>query len=225
MSGAGSTEREYRKTRQLGRHFEKKGYKVCIEPRGSQLPEFLRETGYVPDLIAVGPDESIVIEVTSKDSVERLRELSRVSETIERQRGWQFVLVMTNAREPMGSDFPVPLADVDELRNALCDLLDLHTLCKEEQGRYAHAVLLSAWAIVEGILRMYLYGGKDDRRQVRSPHSLVRDGVMLGFLEMEDGEFLHRMASTRNRVAHGALSEQVSAQDLDELVLLCKSML
>ena len=121
----------------------------------------------MPDLIAEGPDESIVIEVTSKDSVERLRELSRVSETIERQRGWQFVLVMTNAREPMGPDFPVPLADVDELRNALSDLLDLHALCKKEKGRYTHAVLLSAWAIVEGVLRMYLYAGKGGRQQVR----------------------------------------------------------
>ena len=225
MSGAGRTDREYRKTRQLGRHFERKGYTVCIEPRGSQLPEFLRETGYMPDLIAEGPDESIVIEVTSTDSVERLRELSRVSETIERERGWQFVLVMTNAREPIGPDFPVPLAEVDDLQTALGELLDLYELCKNEGGRHSQAVLLSAWAIIEGVLRMYLYTGKDGRQQVRSPHSLVRDGVMLGFLEMEDGEFLDRMASARNRVAHGALGERVSVDDLERLVQRCRSML
>ena len=225
MSGAARTEREYRKTRQLGRYFERKGYSVCIEPRGSQLPEFLRESGYMPDLIAERADESVVIEVTSKDSVERLRELSDVSETIERQRGWEFVLVMTNAREPTGPDFPAPLADVDELRQAVGDLLDLYKLSKKEKGRYSHAVLLSAWAIVEGVLRMYLYAGKGGRQQVRSPHSLVRDGVMLGFLEMEDGEFLDRMASARNRVAHGAVSERVSADDLERLVRRCRSIL
>lgn len=211
--------------RQLGRHFKRKGYAVCIEPRGAQLPGFLRETGYMPDLIAESPDESVVIEVTSKDSVERLRELSSVSETIERERGWQFILVMTNAREPISPDFPVPLAEVGELQIALDKLLDLYELCKNEGGRHSQAVLLLAWAIVEGVLRMYLYTGKGRKQQVRSPRSLVRDGVMFGFLEMEEGEFLNRMASARNRMAHGALGERVSVHDLERLVQLCRSML
>ena len=225
MTSSEATEREYRKTRQLGRHFEKKGYTVRIEPRGTQLPKFLRETGYMPDLIAENPDESIVVEVTSKDSAARLREISDVSELIERQQGWQFVLVMTNARESIGPDFPVPLADFDELKNALNSLLDLYELSNVSDGQYSHAVLLSAWAIVEGVLRKYLYTGAHVAQQVRSPQSLVRDSVMVGLLQMEDGEFLDKMASARNRVAHGAVNERVTVQDLERLVQWCKSML
>lgn len=225
MTGAERTEREYQKARRLVRDFKKKGYTVHMEPRGAQLPEFLRDSGYMPDLIVESPDESIVIEVTSKHSVARLKELSDVSETIERQPGWQFMVVMTNARVPTGPDFPVPLADVDELQKALSDLLDLHNLSKKTEGRYSHAVLLSAWAVIEGVLRVYLYTDEHGQRQVRSPHSLVRDGVMLGFLELEDGEFFDRMASARNRVAHGVVGEKVAVQDLESLVQQCRSLL
>ena len=219
-------EREHVKARRLGRDYKEKGYTVSFEPRGTQLPNFLREIGYMPDLIVKGRDGSIVIEVTSRDSVARLRELSKVSETIGRQPGWQFQLVMTNARNPTGPDFPVPLADVDKLKKALSDLLKLYELSNNSNERYSHAVLLLVWAIVEGILRVWLYSTSGHaREQVSSPHSLVRDGVMLGFLEMEDGEFLDKMASARNRVAHGTVSEKVKAQNLEKLVQRCESML
>ena len=136
------------------------------------------------------------------------------------------MLVMTNAREPRGGpDFPVPLAEIDDLRKAFGDLLDLYEAGKEGNGKHSHAVLLAVWSILEGVLRMYLYTGKRGRQQVHSSHSLVRDAVMLGFLELEDGEFLDRMASVRNRVAHGAVTERVSATDLRRLVQRCRSML
>lgn len=225
MSRAESKDRERRKTQRLARHYEKQGFRVWVEPRGEQLPKFLRESWYRPDLIVEGPEESIVIEVTSRSSVERLRKLSDVSRTIERQHGWEFMLVMTNARLPREPDFPVHLAEIDDLRDAFRQVEELHEQCKEDGGKYSHAVLLSVWAIVEGVLRMHLYTGKSNRHQVRSTHSLVRDAVMLGLLELDDGEFFDRMASTRNNVAHGVVTERVSAADLDRLVRQCRLLL
>ena len=225
MRPAESKGRERRKAERLARHYEKQGFRVSVEPRGEHLPEFLRESRYRPDLIVEGPEESIVIEVTSRDSVERLRELSDVSKTIERQRGWEFILVMTNARLPREPDFPVHLAEINDLRDAFRRVEELYEQCKKDGGKYSHAILLSVWAIMEGVLRMYLYTGKRKRQQVRSAHSLVRDAVMLGFLELEEGEFFDRMATARNRVAHGVVTERVSAADLERLVRQCRLLL
>lgn len=225
MRRAESKERERRKAQRLARDYEKQGFRVSVEPRGEQLPEFLRESSYKPDLIVEGPEESIVIEVTSRDSVERLRQLSDVSRRIRRQRGWEFMLVMTNARSPREPDFPVHLADINDLQDAFRRVEELYEQCKTNGGEYSHAILLSVWAIVEGVLRMYLYTGKRNSQQVRSAHSLVRDAVMLGFLELEEGRFFDRMASARNRVAHGVVTERVSAADLDRLVRECRLLL
>ncbi len=225
MSRAKPKDRELRKTQQLARHYERHGFRVSVQPRGEQLPEFLRESRYRPDLIVEGPEESIVIEVTSRRSAMRLRELSDVSRTIERQRGWEFMLVMTNAQLPREPDFPVHVAEIGDLRDAFRWVEELHEQCKKDSGKYSHAVLLSVWAIVEGVIRMYLYTGRRNRQQVRSAHSLVRDAVMLGFLELDDGEFFDRMASARNNVAHGVVTESVSAADLERLVRQCKLLL
>ena len=225
MNLAQRPERERRKTLLLAREYEKRGFRVAVEPQGERLPEFLREARYSPDLIVEGPDECIVIEVTSRDSVERLRELSEVSGTIERMPGWRFMLVMTNSQRPKEPDFPVPLAKIEELRDAVRRVEELHEQFKNCEAEYSHAVLLLAWAVVEGILRMYLYTGDGSGRpQVQSGQSLVRDAVMLGFLELDDGDFLNRMASVRNRVAHGVVSERLSAADLDRLVRQCRGL-
>ena len=216
--------RERRKTLLLAREYEGRGFKVTVEPQGERLPEFLRESSYKPDLIVEGPGESIVIEVTSRDSVERLRELSELSGRIEREPGWRFMLVMTNSRSPREPDFPVPVAELDDLREAVRRVEKLHEQFRDGEPGYGHAVLLLAWTVVEGVLRMYLYTGKRSRAQVRSGQALVRDAVMYGFVELEDGEFLDRMASVRNRIAHGVVSEQVSRVDLDRLVRVCRSL-
>ncbi len=216
--------RERRKTLLLAGEYEERGFRVDVQPQGERLPKFLRESRYRPDLIVEGHGESIVIEVISRESVERLRELSDVSETIERQPGWRFMVVMTNPRSPRERDFPVPLAELDDLREAVRRVEKLHEQFRNGEAGYEQAVLLLAWTVVEGALRMYLYTGKRRQVQVQLGQSLVRDAVMLGFVELEDGEFLDRMASVRNRVAHGVVSERVSDADLDRLVRVCRSL-
>ena len=174
------------------------------------MPDFLCNSGYRPDLIVENQGESIVIEVTSRESVARSRELLDVLEKIDLQKGWAFELVMT-----------VP--NSDEERNADEELLNLYELSNSRGSRYSHAVLLTAWTIVEAVLRMLLHTDERDKQRLRSPRSLVRDGVMLGFIELEDGEFLDRMALTSTRIAHGGLSERVAEQDVKRLVEWCKS--
>ena len=49
------------KVREVAAEYEAQGYKVLVEPSPAKLPEFLE--GFHPDLIAQGPNESVVVEV------------------------------------------------------------------------------------------------------------------------------------------------------------------
>jgi REase_AHJR-like len=58
-----SSDREaYRqKLQEIAGEYEARGYEVVVEPGPEKLPEFL--AGFHPDLVARGPNESVVIEV------------------------------------------------------------------------------------------------------------------------------------------------------------------
>lgn len=220
---AKKTKREQRKIQELARDYASKGFRVSVEPRGQAVPAFLRKLDFAPDLIAESDDESHVIEVSSRDTAERLRELSKVVETIEKRRGWSFILVMTNPRMPTPAFATPDIPRLNDLQDSFERVSTLAELSRESDNDFAHAVLLSAWAIVEGALRMYLHSGRTEMR-ARSPRSIARDAVMFGFITASEGDFLDSVAQLRNAVAHGAVDTKISASTLNRLMSLCKSL-
>jgi uncharacterized protein YutE (UPF0331/DUF86 family) len=220
---AKNTKREQRKIQELARYYASQGFRVSVEPRGQAVPSFLRKLDFAPDLIAESDDESNVIEVSSRDTAERLRELSKVVETIEKRRGWKFILVMTNPRTPTPALATPGIPRLNDLQDSFDRVSTLAELSRESNNDFAHAVLLSAWAIVEGALRMYLYTGRTEMR-ARSPRSIVRDAVMFGFITPNEGHFLDSVAQLRNAVAHGAVDTKIPASTVNRLMSLCKSL-
>jgi len=80
----------------IAAEYEARGYDVLVEPGPEKLPAFL--ASFRPDLVARGPHESVGIEVkvgTETAVSERFRELA---ETIQRQPGWRFSLVVIDSR-------------------------------------------------------------------------------------------------------------------------------
>lgn len=218
-----NTPREAKKIQELARDYSSKGFHVSVGPRGKEIPEFLRMLHFSPDLIAESEAESHVIEVTSRETAERLRELTEVVEAIEKRRGWNFILVMTNPRTPSPAPSVTAIPILEELDDAFETVSKLAKLSAESGHGFSHAVLLSAWAIVEGALRMYLDSGKVKKR-VHSPISIVRDAVMMGFITRSEGEFLDSVARTRNDIAHGAVSLNIPISTIDRLLKLCGSL-
>jgi uncharacterized protein YegP (UPF0339 family) len=91
-----NTPREARRVAELAVDYERKGYVVTI-PRGpSDTPAFLRDLNYTPDLIARSNDETLVVEVKSRETTAALAELTNIAERINERKGWQFVLAFTN---------------------------------------------------------------------------------------------------------------------------------
>lgn len=218
-----NTERERKKIAEVAREYTQKGYKVSVLPRGSKVPAFLRELSFSPDLLAISDKESYVIEVSSRDTAEQLKELSLIVDAIEKRRGWNFVLVMTNPRRPRVAPSPPRVPNLDELEYAYKKVLELTKISTQNSEDFSHAVLLSAWSIVEGALRMYLDTGKSKVRS-RTPSSIVRDAVMMGFLDQAEGEFLTSVSRLRNEIAHGAVSTKVNKVLINKLVNICGAL-
>jgi Holliday junction resolvase len=219
-----NTKRETKKIRELAREYESKGFRVSVLPRGESVPAFLRQLNFAPDLIAVSEKESHVIEVSSRDTAERLRELSGVVDAIERKRGWDFILVMTNPRTPANTPRTLkPAPSLHDLQESLKKARSLSVQSRESGHQFSDAVLLTAWAVVEGALRMYLYSNKPEQ-ETRAPRSIVRDAVMYGFITPEVGNFLDSLASTRNAVAHGVATATISPKLLTRLMSIAESL-
>lgn len=218
-----NTQRETKKLQELARDYADKGFRVAIYPKEEDIPAFLRRLHFSPDLLAESDEESHVVEVSSRDTAERLRELSEVVDVIEKRRGWSFVLVMTNPRTQPASFADAELPQLEDLQRALQSVQSLAELSRQSHNEYAHAVLLSAWAVVEGALRMFLDTGKNHVKS-RHPRSIVRDAIMVGFITSAEGEFLDAVAQLRNSVAHGVVNMRVSATTIKKLLKLCSSL-
>lgn len=222
MSDA-NTKREHAKILELARDYRSRGYQVVVTPHDTAIPSFLRSLGYLPDLIVTSKRESYVIEVSSHDTAQRLRDISSVVEAIEKQEGWEFVLVMTNPREPVPPPARATPLTLDDLQIPLADVKSLAEISANSGHKYAHAVLLAAWAVIEAALRMYLYSNQPDK-EGRSPNSIVRDAVMYGFITAQEGQFLDSVVRVRNVVAHGALTTKIPDSTLIRLLALCDAL-
>jgi uncharacterized protein YutE (UPF0331/DUF86 family) len=130
---------------------------------------------------------------------------------------------MTNPRSPRQPAVSLDALDLEDLQAPLSNVLSLAELSRQSEGKYDHAVLLSAWAVIEASLRMYLYHNKSEKLG-RQPRSIVRDAIMYGFINSSDGEFLDQIIQLRNGIAHGALTEIVPKQTLNRVVKLADSL-
>jgi uncharacterized protein YutE (UPF0331/DUF86 family) len=218
-----NTQREARKIRELARVYEKKGFSVSISPKDTAIPAFLRQMNYVPDLVVKSEKESFVIEVSSSDTAERLREISKIVSTIEKKRGWDFILVMTNPRSLSDDRKVIEPPSVEELHESFMKVKALSNISSESRDDFSHAILLSAWAVVEGALRMYLNSNTPEKLG-RSPRSIVRDAVMYGYITANEGSFLDSVAELRNVIAHGTSTRHISSSMIKKLLTLCESL-
>jgi len=158
------------------------------------LPEFL--AGFRPDLVARGPNESVVVEVkvgTQTAASERFRELA---ETIQRQPGWRFSLVVIDPR----SDEVAPPTQQLLARQEIVDRLGrANELLKTGA---TDAAFLLMWVAVEALLRHIATREGLPLERVPSS-SLMKELFSLGILSRSELEVAQRAFSVRNALVHG----------------------
>lgn len=183
-----------RKIEEIASDYSKHGYKVLVEPKDQELPSFLG--GFRPDLIAIGPNDSVVVEVkigTETAASERFRELV---ETIQQQPGWRFSLVVVDPR-------------TDEVTPSIQTLLDMPQIVERLRGAEElfrqgskDAAFIVLWLSMEAILRHIAI--KENLPLERVPSSaLFKELYSLGLISIQALNICLRALTVRNAIVHG----------------------
>lgn len=190
---------ESRWIREVADIYRRRGYSVLLSPGQEDVPAFL--SGYHPDLIAKGADESIIVEVTAagKAPPDSLRQLAEV---VRAQPGWRLDLFVRDPKEVN----PEQALSEEEIRTQLQAASGLAT-----SGSTA-AALLMAWAALEAAMRLTARN-QEIELPGDEPGTLITSLYTEGFMDREDYDLLTEALLKRNAVAHG-YRQSVDIQDV-----------
>jgi Holliday junction resolvase-like predicted endonuclease len=212
-----NTSRESQRVGELAAEYERKGYSVTLPRQQKDTPEFLHELGYTPDLIARSGDETLVIEVKSRETSATLASLSNIAERVNAKPGWQFVLVFTNPRNP-------PLEAPRVTPDKVTVLLEKSRAMGYESQSHQDAAFLFAWVALEAAL-LTLPPTTTTGRNVSTPWTLIRNAAMNGLVAREDAHTLERLFKIRNSLLHAGDDASPTRSDIDSLRRIAEEVL
>jgi len=206
---------ESRQILRLAQEYRKKGYEVTISPTRIQLPDFL--SSHTPDLLAVGNDEKVVIEVKHHDVLAKSRDLAKLAAAVNRQPGWRFELVVTN-----------PKPDKTVQRTQLLEGKDIRkrvqTIGKLIKAKDLESAMVLIWASLEGTLRLiaHLEGLKIDEMRTEQ---LLKKSLSLGLIGKNSYDTFRQGIYIRNAVVHGLKPERLSREFVLRTVMLLSDLI
>lgn len=212
---------EKNKLKELESDFSRKGYSVLVNPRRTDLPEFLRKIDSSPDLIATSPDDNIVVEIKSRKSIKADFKLAMLAEAVNANKNWKFMLVYTNPKTQIESR-PDITSDIKSIIRHLDYFRTSHANFQNPQVKQAHFLLL--WATFEAAASAAL-DGEGYSVERRATLSLIRDSTIAGLISHSDNETLERMYQKRNKLLHGILTTDVTQGDISKLLSICEELI
>lgn len=197
---------ESKKINEISQKYRVKGYSVVINPKSEILPIFLHE--FNPDIYAFNNEENVIIEVKSKESLTKSKNIEKLSTVLASQPNWRFELILTNPKKKK----------IQESEKALISDLEIQErITKTEKlnntGNYEAAFLLGS-ATLEAILR---YKSKNENLPKEiSIISLIKTLYSLGFLEKKQYSSLIHFLEIRNSILHGYICsiDQLTVSEL-----------
>ena len=196
--------------------FRRQGYEVIEEPSHDQMPNFL--TGYRPDLILRKGDESVVVEVKSRESLIGYPRLGDLTELLRSQPGWRLELIVVSTGE-----------QIDIPRNASPFTRENILQIVEESQRlladgFVEAALLRGWTGTEATLRLIVEEEGMSPEKAPSKH-ILQMAATEGLISLNDYDCLARILECRNAYAHGFTSPDFDATLVGELIETTKRIL
>ncbi len=204
------------RARDLADKFRRQGYEVIEYPSQDQLPSFL--TGYRPDMILRKGDESVVVEVKSRESLIGYPKLGDLTELLRSQPGWRLELALVNTGDQI--DLP-PDAHLFTREDILQIVRESERLMEDGLVEVA---LLHGWTGVEAAIRLILEENGESPEKLPSIH-VLKIAVMEGLMDRDDYERLDRILEYRNAYAHGFTTADFNATLVDELIETTKRIL
>lgn len=207
---------ENSKIRQVARNYEKKGYKVIVEPRGKDVPSFIKN--YQPDIIALSEAENVVIEVKTRSDFSTIESLRDVADVINSKDNWRFELIVTRSKQ---LDQPQPeKANLD-----LLQIKDILKASKELMNRKLFSpAFIICWAALESLSRQLLLEDKKTLHN-KTPIVLIKTLFSFGYLTRTDYEILDKLFTIRNQVVHGYQATGLDKGSVAKLLRITEKLL
>jgi hypothetical protein len=212
-----NTNRESQRVAELATEYARKGYSVTLPQSADDTPQFLRELGYMPDLIARSKNETLVIEVKSRETSATLASLSNVADRVNAKPGWQFVLVFTN---PRGTFVESQRSTPEKVAR----LLEKSRVMGYESQAHVEAAFLFAWSALEAALRS-LPTHEITGRVASAPSTLIRNAAIDGLLARGDVRALQLLFKIRNSLLHAGDEVPPARSDVDRLLRITEEVL
>jgi hypothetical protein len=199
----------------LANDYKARGFKVSVEPTADALPPFLKD--YQPDLIAIGPNECVVVEVKVGTDLAHGSRLRPIVERIAKEPGWRFSLVVideTGTEQSLAEKMLIAEPQVGDRIQEARVLLNQNML---------HASFLLLWSALEGALRNLAERANLPLGQVPTS-ALLRELFSAGELSRVQFDSAMYALSLRNNVAHG-FGSVLTQQDVEKLMTLAEELL
>jgi hypothetical protein len=202
--------------------YRQRGYQVVEEPVTEQLPSFLQELNFRPDLLAENGSESVIVEIQSFGQVARSRKMEKVAKSVERHPNWRLELVLNNPPESID-----PMQPAGEPGSATIGFSEI----EERIGSSKHlasvgdlqAAVILLWSALEATIRSGL-----ERIPAsfinNAPSAILKQGVAYGLMDPEDYDTLNQLLPVRNAAVHG-FAEAVDVALLEKSTRITKSIL
>jgi uncharacterized protein YutE (UPF0331/DUF86 family) len=179
---------------EVAQGYAKRGYRVVREPNRDQLPPFLHP--FRPDLLAVGPAETVVVEFKRNASQKDVADSLDLARALESQPGWRYELILSIA--PDLANGPSGQARTLDEKGIATFLLDARNLLAHNP---AGAVLV-AWAAIEASLRQAALAEGLEVPQSRQ-RELIGTLYSHGRLSREEWQLFNKLRQLRNNLGHG----------------------
>lgn len=208
------TSREQAILENLRERYEGKGYAFFAYPPRDLLPPFLE--GYMPDAIALGPNERVAIEVKPYRGQANPSQLSKVASLFSGHPEWKFIVVYSdeNARQDM-------LLSQPSRRDVESELSTVETLMRQGQTR---AALVLAWGALEAAARL-LVSPQDRTSHGRSPRQVLEQLERDGYLDRETARPLWEAVALRNAAVHGDFAAEIGDTAIEQLLAAIRELL
>ena len=193
--------REEAVLRQLRRQYERQGYQFFEHPRSDLVPSFLGN--YVPDAIAIGPHDNVVLEVKASRAPSREKLLSELAARMKGQNEWKLRVIYA---PDDGDDDLIPVARPSELKDAVREVGALI------DSQHLRAASVMTWGLLEAVARRLAPAA--DTGDIRSPREVVEWLTHEGYISQSASRRLREIVPLRNAVVHGDFSKTISAEDV-----------
>jgi len=201
----------------IAEQYRNQGYEVLIHPTIADLPDFLKN--YRPDLVVRRDNESVVIEVKSRSSLDSfsMQYLRHLAQIVEENPGWRFKLVMRNPEEFTYSPQAESSLQAPEIQS---QLQVARTLATEHPA----SALLYSWSLAEATLRLVAEHEGLTLERVDPPY-LVKHLATEGVISRSEYQLLMNVFSLRNAIAHGFKTTQLKQESVHDLINITEELL